>query len=58
MDGIERLVVIAAEQDYAMQVAAFADDAAHANDRIADRGAVQNTAIGNDRVIDLAAIDL
>src|SRR5436190_3806968 len=39
-------------------MAAFADDAADADDGIADGGAIEDAAVGNDRVIDLANVGL
>ena len=57
-DGLERFVVVAAEQDHPVQHRAGAYGAAQPDDAVRNDGAVENTAVGNHRMIQLGAIDL
>src|SRR5205823_6335059 len=57
-NGMMRLVIIAAHQNDPIQLAAAADRAANADNRVADVRMVDNAAVRHDGVVDLRAIDL
>src|SRR5439155_24852633 len=56
LNRVEGLVVIAAEHDRAVQVAAVVQNAPDTDDTVADFGAVDDAAVGNDGVVNLRAI--
>ena len=58
LDGFLRFVIVAAEDDDAVQFRAGADDGAQADDAVVDAGAVDDAAVGDDGVVDLRAVDL
>src|SRR5437762_2308598 len=57
-NGMMRLVVIAAHQNNPVQLAAAADSAANADNRVADVRMVDNAAVRDNSVIYLRAINL
>ena len=55
--GFLRFVIIAAEDDDAVQFRAGADDGAQADDAVRDARVVDDAAVGNHRVVNLRAVD-
>src|ERR1035438_5044227 len=55
--GFDRFIEIAAEQYHPVQHRSHADAGAQADDTVRDDSAIDNAAVGNDRMIDLGAVD-
>ena len=58
LHGFLGLVIVAAENDDAVQFRAVADDGAQADNGVADPGAVDDAAVRNHGVVHLGAVDL
>src|SRR5262245_25320127 len=57
-DGLQRLIIVAAQQNDTIQLGAGADEAANAHDAIGNAGVIENAAVGNHGVFDVRAVDL
>ena len=58
LDGFQRFVIVAAEDDDAVQFRAGADEGAQADNAVGDARVVDDAAVGNDGVVNLRAVDL
>src|ERR1043166_190709 len=56
-DGLLRLVIVAAQQNGAIEHGARANDATQADNAVTDSGAIDDAPVGNDRVVDLGSIN-
>jgi len=56
-DGFLRFVIIAAEDDDTVQLAAGANDGAQADNAVGDARLVDNAAVGDEHVINVSAVD-
>ena len=58
LDRLERLVVIAAEHDRTVELAAIVQDAPNADDALSDFRAIDDAPVRNDRMVDRRPVDL